>query len=252
MSRLRTYQAPQESDSAVGEGGYLTSSSDLMVGVLFIFLILVTALALQKQAQERETAKAIKANADPRGFITEYIGKAIKSVSADTTVDPKTGVISFPEKTLFSLGSARLLEQGQVDLRQIQRQLETNLPCFVHSELQKVTDKCSDINPYGNTIETIFIEGHTDSIPFAVGTGDNYRLSLDRARAVEATLVQDSSLNEMQNEAGQRIFSFSAYADSRPRSGVDPADPSNRRVDLRVVLTYRPINEILPGLISSR
>jgi flagellar motor protein MotB len=99
-------------------------------------------------------------------------------------------------------------------------------------------------------IETIFIEGHTDNIPFAAGTGDNYRLSLDRARTVEATLVQDSALKNMRNEAGQPIFSFSAYADSRPRPGVDPADPSNRRVDLRVVLTYRPINEVLPGLVS--
>lgn len=250
MTLLRPAPDDKGHGSVGGEGGYLTSSSDLMVGVLFIFLILITALALQKQAQEKKTSDLIKANADPRGFITEYIGRAVKAVSADTTVDPKTGVISLPEKALFDLGSSRLLPQGKDDLLQIRQQLEQNLFCFVHSELAKRPRDCTSINPHGNTIETIFIEGHTDNIPFAAGTGDNYRLSLDRARTVEATLVQDSALKDMRNEAGQPIFSFSAYADSRPRPGVDPADPSNRRVDLRVVLTYRPINEVLPGLVS--
>lgn len=249
MIRLRP-EAPQEGGGETsGEGGYLTSSSDLMVGVLFIFLILIAALALDKKMQDDKTAKAISGNRDPRGFITELIGKAVKSVSADTTVDPKTGVISFPEKTFFNLGSSRLLEKGRMDLTQIREQLEKNLPCFVASELSTKREQCKKSNPTGNTIETIFIEGHTDSIPFAVGTGDNYKLSLDRARAVEAEFVQIGSLKEMRNEAGQPIFSFSAYADSRPRAGIDPADPSNRRVDLRIVLTYRPIDEVLPGVL---
>ncbi len=251
MIRLRPEASQEEGSGTSGEGGYLTSSSDLMVGVLFIFLILIAALALEKKAQDERTSRAIKENRDPRGLITELIGKAVKTVSADTTVDPKTGIISFPEKTFFTLGSARLLEKGRADLLQIREQLELNLPCFVASELSSRRAECKTINPAGNTIETIFIEGHTDSIPFAAGTGDNYKLSLDRARAVEAELIQASGLKAMRNEANQPVFSFSAYADSRPRAGIDPADPSNRRVDLRIVLTYRPIDEVLPGVLVS-
>jgi chemotaxis protein MotB len=227
----------------------MASSSDLMVGVLFIFIILIAVMALLKKQQDAAVAAVIKGNADPRGFVTERIGRAIKQVSADTMVDPKTGVISFPEKVLFRLGSSTLTPEGVLALTAVRRQLSLNLPCFVANTYRK--SRCASINPKGHTIETIFIEGHTDSVPFAFGTGDNFKLSLDRARAVEAQLVQQSGLKYFRNEARQPIFSFSAYADTRPRAGLQPRDSRNRRVDLRVVLTYRRIDQVVPGLTSS-
>jgi len=226
----------------------MASSSDLMVGVLFIFIILIAVIALLKKQQDASVAATIKRNGDPRGFVTERIGRAIQQVSADTVVDPATGVISFPEKILFPLGRSNLSEEGVSALAQISAQLETNLRCFVANTYKR--PECGSINPDRHTVETIFIEGHTDSIPFAAGTGNNFRLSLDRARAVDAQLVQQSGLREYRNESGQPIFSFSAYADSRPRSDLDPRDPRNRRVDLRIVLTYRRIDEVVPGLTS--
>jgi flagellar motor protein MotB len=219
----------------------MASSSDLMVGVLFIFIILIAVIALLKKQQDASVAATIKRNGDPRGFVTERIGRAIQQVSADTVVDPATGVISFPEKILFPLGRSNLSEEGVSALAQISAQLEANLRCFVANTYKR--PECESINPDRHTVE-----GHTDSIPFAVGTGDNFRLSLDRARAVDAQLVQQSGLREYRNESGQPIFSFSAYADSRPRSGLEPRDPRNRRVDLRIVLTYRRIDQVVPGL----
>jgi flagellar motor protein MotB len=224
----------------------MASSSDLMVGVLFIFIIIIAVIALLKKQQDASIAATIKRIGDPRGFVTERIGEEIKEVSAETVVDPVTGVISFPEKILFPLGRSSLSVEGVAALKKITEQLERNLPCFVANTYRE--SECKKVNPDRHTIETIFVEGHTDSIPFAAGAGDNFRLSLERARAVDAQLVQQSSLRELRNEAGQPIFSFSAYADSRPRSGLEPRDSRNRRVDLRVVLTYRPIEEVLPAL----
>ena len=227
----------------------MASSSDLMVGVLFIFIILIAVIALLKKQQDAAVADVIQRSSDPRGFVTERIGRVIKQVSADTEVDPTTGVISFPEKVLFSLGSMTLTPAGLEALSQISQQLDQNLPCFVAKP--EPTPDCNSVNPDRHTIETIFIEGHTDSVPFAAGTGDNFRLSLNRARAVEAQLVQQSGLRMLRNERDQPIFSFSAYADTRPRVGLQPRDSRTRRVDLRVVLTYRRIDEVVPGLVTS-
>lgn len=224
----------------------MASSSDLLVGVLFIFIILIAVIALLKKQQDASVAATIKRIGDPRGFVTERIGREIKTISADTVVDPVTGVISFPEKILFPLGRSSLSIEGVTALKEITKELERNLPCFVASTY--LESKCKLVNPDRHTIETIFIEGHTDSIPFAAGTGDNFKLSLDRARAVDAQLVQQSGLGEFRNEAGQPIFSFSAYADSRPLAGMDSRDSRNRRVDLRIVLTYRRIDQVVSGL----
>jgi flagellar motor protein MotB len=248
---LRRETENSDRSEAGGENSYLASSSDLMIGVLFIFLILVAVLALAKKKQEATVVDGRPPAADPRGFITETIGKAIKRVSADTDVDPTTGIISFPEKTLFNLGSARLLPQATADLKSIASELEENLTCFVGSGYN-TRGECVILNPKRHTVETIFIEGHTDSIPFATGMGDNYKLSLDRARAVDAELVQLSTLKDLRNDVGQPIFSFSAYADSRPRQGREPSDPSNRRVDLRIVLTYQPTEDLAPGLVNGK
>jgi hypothetical protein len=55
-------------------------------------------------------------------------------------------------------------------------------------------------------------------------------------------------LAEFRNKAGQPLFSFSAYADTRPLPNTDPTDGMNRRVDLRIVLSYKPIGELIPAL----
>ena len=100
----------------------------------------------------------------------------------------------------------------------------------------------------GIEIETVFIEGHTDSVPFASGGRDNFDLSLARARAVEQVMVLNGPLVDFKNKASQQVFSFSAYADKRPLPNTDPTDGVNRRVDLRIVLSYKPIEELIPAL----
>ena len=62
---------------ARGEGGYLASASDLMIGLLFVFIILVVVLALEqrRQAIEIEASKnELRGQADPRGKVTDTIG----------------------------------------------------------------------------------------------------------------------------------------------------------------------------------
>jgi len=66
-----------------GEGGYLASASDLMIGLLFVFIILVVVLALEQRRKEDEVEK-IKGAADPRASVTAAIGQALQGSGSPT------------------------------------------------------------------------------------------------------------------------------------------------------------------------
>lgn len=219
------------------DGGYLASASDLMIGLLFIFIILVVVLALEQRA-------VLIRVGDPRGSVTAAIGEGIKAAMPGVQVNPETGVISLPEDVLFEVGKTEIREPGQLALAEGVKQLVGLLPCYVANQRKQLN--CPK-NPQGHEIETIFIEGHTDNRPLLRSGYDNMSLSLDRARAVERALVKGSPLADYRNNANEPLFSFSAYADTRPLKGLDPSNDRNRRVDLRIVLTYRPMTELIPG-----
>lgn len=230
------------------DSGYLASASDLMIGLLFIFIILVVVLALeqtrQQQQLEQQREELMKAG-DPRGRVTSSIGEQVKKVLPTVRIDPASGVISLPEEVLFDLASAELKPSGRQALQGAIAELTRVLPCYVANQH---SERMCEENPTRHEIETIFIEGHTDNLPLRRPNYDNTNLSLDRARAVFATLVRDGPLDAYRNKSGQPLFSLSAYGETRPLPDISPSDPRNRRVDLRVVLSYRPISELLPSL----
>jgi len=230
------------------DGGYLASASDLMIGLLFVFIILVVVLALeqrrQQQAIDDQRARLIGAG-DPLLVVTGAVGAALKKVLPNVKVDKKTGVISLPEDVLFARGSAQLSASGKEVLISAAEQLAIAMPCYVDNQRSGL--ECP-LNPHRHEIETVFIEGHTDSVPYAVGGRDNFDLSLDRARAVEKVMVLSTPLAQYRNKAKQPLFSYSAYADTRPLTNKNPTDAENRRVDLRIVLSYKPIEELIPAL----
>jgi len=242
-----------QNQSSIGSGveqGYMASTADLMVGLLFIFIIMVAFLAHKRNTETEALAAEARALAvaaeeariafrDPRGVVTNTIGEQIRQTLATVRIDPASGVISLPEDVLFDLGSSSLKPVAQPKLVEVADKLSTVLTCFVASQRK---DRACPNNPYGHEIETIFIEGHTDSLPM-LRDGGNTKLSLDRAISVSNALVRGTKLADYRNDQGLPLFSFSAYADTRPLKGMAPADGRNRRVDLRIVLTYRPQDE---------
>ncbi len=80
----------------------------------------------------------------------------------------------------------------------------------------------------GKLPNTISVEGHTDSTPYA-GKGDygNWELSADRANAARR-LMQQKGLGEKQ------VTQVRGYADQMLRTPNDPSDPSNRRISVIV------------------
>jgi len=85
-----------------------------------------------------------------------------------------------------------------------------------------------------NLPNTISIEGHTDSKPFAgVGNYSNWELSTDRANAARR-LMQDSGIRHDQ------VSQVRGFADQNLRKKDDPEDPSNRRITILVQYLPKP------------
>jgi flagellar motor protein MotB len=230
-----------------------------MIGLLFVFIILVVVLALERQRQAAEINE-IRNRPTPEKpvfqppivGVTESIGQRIKSQVPTIEVHPATGVLTLPEDMLFSTGKADLNSQGIDALKQIAEQLAIVLPCYV----AKPKIACPD-NPSEHEIDTIFVEGHTDSQPLARLNYDNFNLSFDRARAVYSLLLdgpQADELRSFRNANDQPLFSMSGYADTRWAPGATSGlDAKNRRVDLRIVLTYKkPLDDALSNVVLNK
>lgn len=230
-----------------GGGSYLESASDLMIGLLFIFIILVVVLALEQRRQMGQL-EDIKGAADPRASVTDVIGNVLKDAKVDVRIDPSSGVISLPADALFALGSSTLSPAAAQSIRIARVRLAAALPCYVASEMKQLAPAQCAQNPGRHQIDTLFLEGHTDSVP-NMAPGGNLGLSFERARAIQQVLLgDDSPLQGFRNAAGQPIFSYSAYGSDRLLPDMAGTDARNRRVDMRIVLKYQSINDTLTHL----
>ena len=232
----------------VEEAGYLASVSDLMVGVLFVFIIMVVILS-QRVEQAEKTEKG-KKKEDPLQSAVYAIGKKIEQAGVPVVVDPASGVITLPADILFPRGQADLNPNGIDVLNRAKIALNEILPCYIYSERRKRT--ACPANPNQVEIETIFIEGHTDSTPLQKGIYTNWHLGLDRARAVYDVVTFGPMLS-FKNERSLDVVGISSYADKRPNKETPTDDTKNRRVEIRFVLAFKPdARNVAEGVTSTQ
>jgi chemotaxis protein MotB len=227
----------------VEEAGYLASASDLMVGLLFVFIIMVVILS-QRVEEITNGGK----NNDPLESAVRTIGQKIQQSGVPVVIDPSSGVITLPADTLFPKGLAELNTDGIEVLGRAKVALNGILPCYIYSERENRSN-CPP-NPNEVEIETIFIEGHTDSTPLQRGIYTNWHLGLDRAHAVYDVLTV-GSMQYFKNERSLDVVGISSYADKRPNKDDPKDDAKNRRVELRFVLAFKPqVNKSAPDARS--
>lgn len=221
------------STEQVEESGYMASASDLMIGILFIFIVMVMVLLARKPEPPAEPPP------DPLATVVQAIGAQLQQDGVPVTINQASGVITLPADTLFTRGSAELDTDGVRTLQTAAARLRQVLPCYVFSQRRQAGADCP-LNPEQVEIETILIEGHTDSTPLRRGDYTNWHLGLDRARAVYK-LLGSGGLQSLRNERAQPIFGISSYADERPAQSGDADNAAlNRRVELRFILAFRP------------
>jgi chemotaxis protein MotB len=234
---------------------YFASMTDLLVGMLFVFIILLMAFALNLRDQQEQVTTAAdrltKANV-ARTELLMQLQHSLKNDGVTVQIDIQNGVLRLPEDVLFSRGEYRLADKGKERLQRLALHLSELLPLYAclptTGEL-----RC----PHEETaarLETILIEGHTDSTPAQGGAGtclaDNWSLSACRANAVFNQLItSEASLANLENDRpvakadvgqtevpgeNEKLLGVSGYADRRPVSKDNMA--ANRRIDLRFIM----------------
>lgn len=267
-------EAPVHGDAE--EENYFISMTDMMVGVLFIFIIMLMSFALnfQKQADRQEDKisvaeevgrklealeqrvsqrlSEIREGASARAQLLHDLRDALSREGLNVTVDEANGVLRLSEDAiLFPVNGADLIGRARDNVDKLARVLAHILP--VYSPCPAVADgPCpSRSRAY---VETVFIEGHTDSTGI---DANNWDLSTKRAvNTFRELIVAAPDLRHILNGRRSEILSVSGYASTR---GIDPdkttlAYSRNRRIDLRFVMEVdsesglREIQTLIDGM----
>jgi len=261
------------------EENYFVSMTDMMVGILFIFIIMVAFFAFKIQTDEvipkykheqvvsklkteiSELTEEIQRLKNLLSEVNKYelyakktiqarekvllsIKKTIESKGIVASVNLAQGVITIPGDTLFASGSSDLndLKGANEKMSFLSEVITKNIGCYVFKENapNNVAARCNDDNVF---IETIFIEGHTDSIPVSRklkdGSRDNLELSSRRATNSYKKIVETSpELELFENPIKQQILSTSAYGAQRPlrTNSSSQGRQENRRIDMRFIM----------------
>ena len=180
------------------------------------------------------------------------------------TVVAADGVIRFRGDDLFKSGRWRIQRDSTADRvsRAVGDALADTLPCYTVGRRAAFEASC---NGAFTAIETIQIEGHTDSVPLSGPLREREKmldnLDLSARRGAETLRAADRYRPELMkflNLHGQPVLSFAGYGAMRPidRRDTEEARAANRRIDIRFILqtpqNLREVEEIRERLTHNR
>ena len=223
------------------ENPYWISFSDIMSGLLVIFILASLVLILQlmdkrdrvdsaiKELQQAETAKA--------QILTE-IQQELKKHKINVEIIDNKSVLRIPDEELtFRPDKYDIPSSGDAYKR----------AALIGKVLYAAVTK-GERQKY---LDTVFIEGHTDSQPSrAFKEMGNWGLSTYRAIAVwkfwNRQLGHTANLATITNHAGKPLFSVSGYAAQRRliEPEITRSDlQGNRRIDIRFTVKRPKISD---------
>jgi len=265
--RKQEQKKPQFQEQEASHGFWI-SVSDLMAGLIFIFLIILTVFSIKYKKEQTEfvIAKAeLQSPAKTRLKILKDLKDILRKNGVEVETFPAEGILRLTEKTL-RFPAARAVPQTPTlgNLGKLAKALTSVVPCFTSLKNNPFTQVplnappwCQELNrtpdyqcprAFQGSIETVMVEGHTDSMAVKAGTGyrDNLSLSAARATTVLRLLMQcDPKLGQLYNKKDQPLVGASGYSYLRPVIENHPRDPRNRRIDIRFVMDL-PDNALEP------
>ena len=200
---------------------FTVSLSDLMAGLLAIFILILSYFILNfSQATSQLVQNDVK-----RTELLNAVHDELLKNNFEVIIDDKHGILRISEGVLFDVGEASVKPQGQA----IINKMGTVLCDLLTTE------------EFDGSVETIFIEGHTDNTPIeTMEFPSNWELSTKRAINTWLTLQASTpASNTLLNKNKQPIFSCSGYADTRPiaDNATVAGKSANRRIDFRFTMT---------------
>ncbi|WP_289097244.1 OmpA family protein [uncultured Pseudoalteromonas sp.] len=224
------------------ENPYWISFSDLMSALLVIFILAAIALIIEltQRSQDIDAGiKELKKAQQVRQNILNEIKEELAKQNIEVIIADNETVIRIPEKTLtFDSGKDSIPGEMIGPVKKIGAAL--------HAAIMK-----NDRFAY---LDTVFIEGHTDSHKITAGKyrqKGNWGLSADRAITVwklwSEALELEPNLNTLLNHSNQKLFSVSGYAATR-RVQLEELTAEqlakNRRIDIRFTVKKPSIEDL--------
>jgi flagellar motor protein MotB len=230
------------------ENPYWISFSDLMSALLVIFILAVVSLIIELTETQKKIEQNIEQlrNAEQaRKDILYEIRDDLAKQNITVVVADNDTVLRIPETTLtFATNSYKI----SVD-KQLRRSVEI-IGAILHSTINKPFDGTENGLMRFEYLDTVFIEGHTDSRASNRIKG-NWGLSSYRAISLwefwEEKLSVSPSFSEMENAFGQKLFSVSGYAASRRlqlEEETAEQRTANRRIDIRFTVKRPSIAQL--------
>ena len=233
-------------NAAEGGESYFVSMTDLMTGFLFVFIIMLMFFVLQFS---RATTQLVSAK-DTRDQILEDIRSRLEDHGIRVIVDDENGILRLPEELLFSKSRADITDDGREAIAHIASAMSIVLPCHAGNF---PPDGCESSS--GGRLETVLVEGHTDSDPIRGGQfGDNWELSAFRAiHTYQALTMAAPQLGSLRNDDERAVLGVSGYGEFRPlnKNFGEEQKTQNRRIDLRFIMEVPRPPEIVEEVQSA-
>ena len=232
------------------ENPYWLSFSDLMSALLVVFILAAVALIIELTQTQKIIQRDIEdlRNAEKaRKEILYEVKEELESQNILVEITDNDTVLRIPESTLaFASNSYDIPKASDT-----QRSVEA-IGQALHRAINKPFGDDSDLMRF-EYLDTVFIEGHTDSWHSRRVKG-NWGLSSFRAISLWEYWINNLTLtphfDEMTNAFDQKLFSVSGYAASRRVQVIEETPEQrrrNRRIDLRFTVK-RPSIADLEGI----
>lgn len=231
----------RSSEELTTSDAFTLSISDLMAGLLAVFVLALSYYMVDYQ----DAVSQLSDNSERRKAMLGDIEQQMQGGGFSVKIDAAQGTLTIPEGVLFDSADAEVKEDGK-------------------AVLHKLGDVLKEIladEKYAGKVETIFIEGHTDSDQMQAGAkyATNWELSAQRAintwnelRTYDGEGVGLETLKN-RHDPPQPLFSVAGYADTRPldeeTKETEEGKEKNRRIEFRFTMT--PPSEKDPDIIRN-
>jgi len=217
---------------------YWISFSDIMAGLLVIFILACVLLIIKLSTMEERIHDAIKEiqNANQiRATMLVEIREHLAKQGIIVEISENYSVLRIPDERLY-------FDSLCYEIPDDKKKLLADIGYALFDAIIK--------NQRHIYIDTIFIEGHTDSRKAVSLEMGNWGLSSYRAIAVwkfwSEQLEIGPAFMELKNSYGKPLFSVSGYAATRPlvkNDNTTQKQRKNRRIDLRFSMKKPVISE---------
>lgn len=230
------------------ENPYWISFSDLMSALLVVFILAAVALIIeltQTQKKIEQDIEQLKQAEQARQDILHEIREELSKQSIEVLIADNDTVLRIPESTLaFTSNSYDLPADEKV------RSSVLIIGQVLHAAINRPFDPNVPDKRRFDYLDTVFIEGHTDSVRTKRIKG-NWGLSTFRAISLweywGAKLDVSPGFSDMSNAFGDKLFSVSGYAATRRANEIELTPENrreNRRIDIRFTVKRPRISEL--------